>query len=44
MENNPGYKSLIEMGISDVLATAAIRQLKTENVDPLLDWIEKHGE
>lgn len=44
MESNAQYTSLIDMGCSPVLSEAAIKQLKTEDIMALLDWISDHSE
>ena len=43
MEASPALNSLIDMGISPILAQAAIRNKKTEDVSALLDWISDHS-
>ena len=42
MSNNPALDNLIEMGINPVLAQAAIRNLKTQDISALLDWVSDH--
>lgn len=35
--------TLIEMGCSPILSQAAIKNLKTDDLSALLDWISDHG-
>lgn len=44
MQSNAQYNSLIDMGCSSILSEAAIRQLKTDDIMALLDWISDHSE
>lgn len=43
MQASPALNSLIDMGISPVLSQAAIRNLKTQDISALLDWISDHS-
>ena len=43
MSESAAFNSLIAMGISPVLAQAAIRNLKTQDISALLDWISDHS-
>lgn len=35
--------SLIDMGCSPILSQAAIKNLKTEDISALIDWISDHS-
>jgi hypothetical protein len=39
MEGNETYKNLMEMGISPILAEAALKKTKSTDVSTLLDWV-----
>jgi hypothetical protein len=39
MEGNEAYKNLLDMGISPILAEAAIKKTKSSDVSALLDWV-----
>lgn len=43
MESHPAWSSLMDMGMSETMSKAAIRNVKSEDVGALIDWIDNHS-
>ena len=44
MDTNKALNELLDMGCNPVLCQAAIKNLKTDDLSALLDWISEHSE